>query len=217
MSKCIKCKIDVNGKHKHCPFCDAELTGNFTEDVYPQIKRERKSIINKLVIFISLLIAMVSLFTEYYVNHNFKVSKYVIFGLLTHYLVVRYILKRYSHILVKINRQFFLIMMLFIMWYFITKASMIPTYFIPILSLVIGLINAVILLIYGKKFVSKFGGIILFNTFIGFIPTIFALAGACSINIISYVSTLFYIIIFTGVFIFYKKNMLDTIEKTFNI
>lgn len=217
MSKCIKCKIDVSGRHKHCPFCDAELTGNFTEDVYPQIKRERKGIINKLIIFISLLIAIISVFSEYYINHNLHVSKYVIFGLLTHYLVVRYILKRYSHILVKINRQFVLIMMLFIMWYFITRFSMIPTYFIPILSLVIGLINAVILLIYGKKFVSRYGGIILFNTIIGFIPTIFALAGACSIKIISYICTLFYLIIFIGVFIFYKKNMLDTIEKTFNI
>lgn len=216
MRTCSKCNLKISGSFKKCPICDYELKGESSSFIFPFVKEPKKLII-KTVVFLSFVISLLSLFIEYYTSGKFDVSYYIILGLVTNFLVLKALIKKYSNLIKRLNSYFILILLIFLIWHFFTNSYIITTYLIPILIMFMGLVNSVMMIIYRKNFMKRFGGVVLFNIFIGFIPLVIVLLKKSNFPIIAYVSFLLYIIFFIGVFIFYRKNLFDEFKKTFNI
>lgn len=217
MSKCNKCKIEINGNISHCPLCNNKLKGSITENVFPIIKINESKLLSKILLLVSLAIAIIGTFLEYYISKKIFISKYIIFGLITNYILIILILKNYKNILKMLNKYFLIMFFLFIVWYFITKSLIITTYFIPIICIIIYVFNSIVMLVYRDSYIIKYTRTILLDVLIGLIPLLLIYLKITSSNLIPYISVLIDVIFFLGVLIFCKDNIFEEIERTFNI
>ena len=94
MSKCKKCNIEYNGNLELCPLCQTELVGKKTESVFPKIKNTKETILYKILLFVSFSIGVLFAFTEYMISKELTISKFIVLGLLTNYVLVKFILKK---------------------------------------------------------------------------------------------------------------------------
>ena len=217
MKRCSKCKISYNGNLKRCPLCQAELSGKNSVGVFPKIKTKKENLLNKILLFTSIAVAITFSFVEYNIHKQLTISKYVSLSLFTCYILVIYIIKKYKNILKIMNKYFIIILILTFLWFFITKSLIITSYIIPILCIIILIYNSITMLVLKDSYIIKFLKIILIDSLIGLIPWILTLLSLITHNILSNICLLLDILILIGLLIFCKENVIEEFKKLFNI
>ena len=122
MRKCNKCNIEFNGNFEMCPLCNSRMTGKKTDNVFPKIKTSNPTLLYKVLSFVSFSIGVLFAFTEYVISKSFYINKFVVLGLVTNYILVKFILKNYKDVLKMMNKYFLIILILFFTWFLATKS-----------------------------------------------------------------------------------------------
>ena len=216
MKKCKKCNIEYNGNLELCPLCQTELIGKKCESVFPRLKNTKETLLYKILLFVSFSIAILFAFTEYMISKELTISKFIVLGLLTNYVLVKFILKNYKDVLKMMNKYFWIILILFFAWYFVTKSLIITTYLIPILCLVIFAFNSITMLVLKDNYIIKFAKTILLDCVIGLIPLLLVYLKLSTFPVLSYICAILDLLVFTGLIIFCKDNIINELKKIFN-
>lgn len=85
MKHCTKCKVDIGGNNLICPLCKNELEyGEKTPNVFPAVPSiyEEQNIVFKILIFISILGASITLIVNYLINNYISWSLFVVVGII---------------------------------------------------------------------------------------------------------------------------------------
>ena len=216
MHRCKKSDIKFNGDLKYCPLCQAELEGRKSENVFPVIKKEKKGLLHKVLLFISLSIAILFSFIEYNITQAFSISKFVWLGLITNYILIRFILKNYKNPIKMMNKYFWIILILFFIWFFVIRNLIITTYLIPILCFIIFAFNSITIIVLRDNYIIKFGKTIILDCFIGLIPLLLVFLNLSTFELLSYICAVVDLLIFLGLIIFCRDNILEEFKKIFN-
>ncbi len=216
MRKCKKCQVQYNGHLNRCPLCKSELVGKMTPNVFPKIKSPKNKLITKILLYISFCASLLCSFIEYTITQSLTASKYVILGLITNYLMVNFIIKNYKNVIKMLNKYFWLLLFIFFVWYFVTKSLIITTYFIPILCIIIFAFNSIVMLVLRNDYILKFGKTILLDCIIGLIPLALVAFHLTTFSLLSYICAILDLLVFVGLLIFCKDNILEELQKIFN-
>lgn len=218
MKKCNKCNMEINGDLKYCPLCQNKLIGCSSPCVFPEnIKRQKDTILFKILFFVSIVLGIMSFFLEYVITGNLYYSFYAVLGLITNLILLLIILKNNQNVLKMMAKYFFVILALLFIWYFVTRNLIIITYIIPSLCIVIYLFSSITMIVLKGYYITKYTGIILTNAIIGFIPMLFVFFRLTTFNILAYICFMLDIIIFLALIIFCKEKIFDEMKKLFSI
>ncbi len=216
MKKCSKCMIEFNGNLKICPLCQSELYGNNTNSVFPKLNYKKNKLLYKILLFVSFCIGILFAFIEYNMHSSLYITKYVIFGLITNYVLIKFIHNNYKNVLKMMNGYFFVLIILFLLWFWITKSLIITTYLVPVLCIIIFIFNSITLLVLKDSYLIKFVKTILSDCLVGLIPLLLVYFKLTTFDLLSYICVLLDIIVFIGLLIFCKDNVIEEIKKIFN-
>ena len=216
MKKCSKCMIEFNGNLKICPLCQSELYGNNTNSVFPKLNYKKNKLLYKILLFVSFCIGILFAFIEYNIHSSLYITKYVIFGLITNYVLIKFIHNNYKNVLKMMNGYFFVLIILFLLWFWITKSLIITTYLVPVLCIIIFIFNSITLLVLKDSYLIKFVKTILLDCLVGLIPLLLVYLKLTTFDLLSYICVLLDIIVFIGLLIFCKDNVIEEIKKIFN-
>lgn len=218
MKKCNKCNIEFNGNIKYCPLCQNKLTNFSSPNVFPpNIKRQKDTILFKILLFVSIVMSIISIFLEYIITKKFNYSFFVTFGLITNMILLLFILENYQNVLKMMAKYFYVILTLLFIWYFATKNLIITTFIIPGLCIVIYLFNGITMIVLKNYYITKYTGIILFDAIIGLIPMLLVFLNLTTINILAYICFMLDIFIFLALIIFCKQKIFNELKKMFSI
>lgn len=216
MKKCSKCMIEFNGNLKICPLCQSELYGSNTNSVFPKLNYKKNKLLYKILLFVSFCIGILFAFIEYNIHSSLYITKYVIFGLITNYVLIKFIHNNYKNVLKMMNGYFFVLIILFLLWFWITKSLIITTYLVPVLCIIIFIFNSITLLVLKDSYLIKFVKTILLDCLVGLIPLLLVYLKLTTFDLLSYICVLLDIIVFIGLLIFCKDNVIEEIKKIFN-
>ena len=216
MKKCSKCMIEFNDNLKICPLCQSELYGNNTNCVFPKLNYKKNKLLYKILLFVSFCIGILFAFIEYNMHSSLYITKYVIFGLITNYVLIKFIHNNYKNVLKMMNGYFFVLIILFLLWFWITKSLIITTYLVPVLCIIIFIFNSITLLVLKDSYLIKFVKTILLDCLVGLIPLLLVYFKLTTFDLLSYICVLLDIIVFIGLLIFCKDNVIEEIKKIFN-
>lgn len=216
MRKCNKCNIEFNGNFEMCPLCNSRMTGKKTDNVFPKIKTSNPTLLYKVLSFVSFAIGVLFAFTEYIISKSFYINKFVVLGLVTNYILVKFILKNYKDVLKMMNKYFLIILILFFTWFLATKSLIITTYLIPILCIIIFVFNSITMLVLKNPYIIKFVKTILLDCLIGLIPLILVVFKLTTFEILSYICAILGLLAFVGLLIFCKEDIIEEFKKVFN-
>ena len=158
-------------------------------------------------------VAIISVCIEYYISRRIDVSRYIIFGVITTFIAVKLIQKNYSNVFRFMNRYFLFIIIALIIWYFVTKADIIPTYLFPIFLIIALIYDSLVILILRSKYVIEYMKTIIIDILFGMVPVVFILSGAVSNRIPSYICILLNVIFLLGIIVFGKDYLALELRK----
>lgn len=218
MKKCNSCNILFNTNELICPLCQNTLIGKSGNSIFPKnIRHKTHSLILKIVIFSSLVSAIISTFIELYIFNKINYNIYVYLGLLTNYSIIYFILKNSKNILKMFFKYGFLLIILTFIWYYFTKVKFIVNYIIPSIGLFELLFSVLISLIIRKNYFIKYSNLILMNLFILLLPIFLVLFNITSNNLMSYICFISALITIIGLIIFCYDDIKEEVSKIFNV
>jgi len=218
MKKCNSCKIEFNTSENLCPLCQNQLMGNCENDVFPKnVRFSTNSLILKLLLFCSIVVALIVGFIEVYNTHALKYTLYTSLGLITNFCVIYFILKNYQNVLKMFGKYGFILIVLILIWYFVTKNTIIMDYIVTSICLLELLFNFVTGLVLKRSYLVKYSSIIVMNIFLLILPSIFVLFGFITNPIMAYICLVFALITIAGLFIFCFDDIKEELSKIFNI
>ena len=216
MKKCNSCNIKFNTTEKVCPLCQNKLVGN-AEGVFPiNYRFKGNRMLNKVMLFLSLVIYIISSFVDYQLNQTFTWSVIVALALITNFIIVNAILKSYKDTIGMLGKYGMVLMTIFFIWYFYTKEPIITNYLIPVLCLIEQGLTIVIAAIMRNTYIFRYLKIILVNIVLSLVPLILVLFNLVTYKLLAYISGLVSIIILIGIVIFYFDDLKDELSRIFN-
>lgn len=218
MKKCNSCKIEFNTSEKLCPLCQNELVGECENEVFPKnIRFTASSLILKIVLFCSVVTALIVGFIEVYNTHSLKYTCYTSLGLITNFCVIYFILKNYQNVLKMFGKYGFILIVLILIWYFVTKNTIIMDYIVTSICLLELLFNFITGLVLKRSYLVKYSNIIVMNIFLLILPSIFVALGFITNPIMAYICLVFALITIAGLFIFCFDDIKEELSKIFNV
>ncbi|MGN1336971.1 MAG: DUF6320 domain-containing protein [Candidatus Coprovivens sp.] len=218
MKKCHSCKIEFNTSSKYCPLCQNVLVGEAKEIIFPKnIKLQTNSLIMRILLFCSLVMFTISCFIELMIIKHVHISLYVGLGLITNYIIIYYILRNSNNTYRMFARYGLLIIILLLIWYYVTGFKIFTNYIIPIVSISELIFNFIVVIIVRRNYLVKYTSTILMNLFLLIIPMIFVELKMTTNNVLSYVCCLFAIISIIGLLVFFFDDIKEELSKLFNI
>ena len=150
MKHCNKCDVDINTNEKYCPLCQAKLEGK-NSSVYPVLKSKAIDVILKIILFISLVSIFINCYIDYVINNKLTYSIFVILGVVSFYILIKYIFKSVHKDLLSVfyNIMLIVIILLFI-WFGATKTDVIVSIIIPSITIFDLLLSTILALILRK-------------------------------------------------------------------
>lgn len=217
MKHCNNCKIDFNTVEKVCPLCQSKLTGT-CKSVFPVLKINRNDLLLKIVLFISVVAAFINCYIDYMIHNKITYSSFVILGVVTFYVLLKYILKSVHKDLLSVfyNMVFVVIILLFV-WFYFTKLSIIPSIIIPIITMVDLLMSSLVALILRQKYIRKYIHVIFMNCVISLIPVILVFTKITDDLVLAHISFGCAVISIIGLIIFDFNSLKEEIYKMFYI
>ena len=217
MKHCDKCDIDINTNEKVCPICQAKIKGE-SNSVYPKLKNQTVDIVLKFIAFFSLVAVFISGYIDYIVNNKLTFSLFVMLGVLSFYIVVRYIFKSIHKNLLNVfyNIMMIVIILLFI-WYGITKTNELVSIVIPIIIIIDLLLSTLLILILRKNYIRKYIHVILMNVLFTFIPVLLVFFKFTTNLLTIHISFIFAVITVFYLIVFDFNSLKEEIHKMFHI
>ena len=218
MKKCNSCNIEFNTSSKYCPLCQNVLVGEAKDIQFPKnVRYQSNSLIQKLLLFGSIIIALIFGFVELLVTKKLTISTYVGLGLLTNYLVILLIIKHYQNIYKVFTNYGIFIVSLLLIWYFVTKIAIITNYIIPSVCLFELLSNLTIEVVLRKHKIFKTTKKFVVNILLLLLPIVLVLLNQTTNDIMAYICLLISIIALVGALIFSFNEIKEEFSKIFNI
>ena len=135
MKHCNNCKLDINTAEKVCPLCQSKLEGT-CRPVFPVLKAKRNDLVLKILLFISVVAMFICGYIDYIANSKITFSLFVVLGVISFYILIRYILKSaHKDLLSVFYNIIFMIVILLFVWFGFTKLKIIPSLIIPIITM----------------------------------------------------------------------------------
>ena len=217
MKHCNKCDININTNEKYCPLCQAKLEGK-SNSVYPTLKNKTIDFVLKIILFISLVSIFINCYIDYVVNNKLTYSLFVILGVLSFYVLVRYIFKNVHKDLLSVfyNILLIIIILLFI-WFGVTREDVIASIVIPSLTIFDLLASTVLALVLRKNYIRKYIHVILMNIILSFVPIILVFTKVTNDLVIAHIAFIFAIVTILYLVVFDYSSLKEEIFKMFHI
>ncbi len=218
MRMCNRCKIKFNTTSDICPLCQNKLQAGKIDSVFPtNVRYKTHFIILKFLLFISLVVAITAGSIEFYITNNLYYSLFISGGLITNYIFLYFILKNKENVLSFFGKCGVVLITLALVWYIITKSTIITNFIIPSICIFELLFNLITFIVLKKNYVVNYFNLIILNILILIIPLILILLHCTTFNLLSYICFIMDLIILIGLIIFYFDEIKDELNKLFNL
>lgn len=219
MQYCRKCKVSVVGNKACCPLCQGELTGEPSEEVYPEIARPKISseFLLKLISFVAITAIVVCFAVNYMIPTEVRWSLISAAGILCAWLTTSVGIVYRKRVLKNITWQLFLITALSVLWDRFTGWRGWSLDFVLPCGCVASMIS---IFIIAKVLKMKAGEYVLYmiiGGIYGMLPFICLLFGMIHIVYPSVICTGISVIFIAALFIFRGKTTRDEMEKRFHL
>ena len=217
MKHCNKCNVSINTDEKYCPLCQAKLEGK-SSSVYPTLKSKKIDIVLRFILFFSLVAIFINCYIDFCVNNKLTYSLFVLLGVLSFYILIRYIFKSVHKDLLGVfyNIMLIIIILLFV-WFGFTKSSIIASIIIPSIVIFDLLLSTILALILRKNYIRKYIHVIFMNILLSFVPVILVLTKVSSDLIISHIAFGFAMVTVLYLIVFDFNQLKDEVLKMFHI
>ena len=217
MKHCNKCDVDINTNEKYCPLCQAKLEGK-NSSVYPVLKSKAIDVILKIILFISLVSIFINCYIDYVINNKLTYSIFVILGVVSFYILIKYIFKSVHKDLLSVfyNIMLIVIILLFI-WFGATKTDVIVSIIIPSITIFDLLLSTILALILRKNYIKKYIYVIFMNILLSIIPVILVFANITNDLVIAHIAFIFAMITVFYLVVFDYQSLKEEVQKMFYI
>lgn len=217
MKHCDLCRVDFTGELDQCPLCQAKLTGAAEPAVFPRNEvKESGATALKVLAFATGACLLVMLFLWQLLTLPGDIVSTVCLGLIVNYLFVRNILAHSPDFLRVVVRYFLILLGIAVVWFILTQNLVITTFVIPGICLLALVFDAVLVSIFRGTFVSGYAKYLLFNVILGIAPLALVAFGLTTWNVLAYASALTSAVLFWGLLVFARKQLLAEIHKLFS-
>lgn len=218
MKKCTSCKISFNTSEELCPLCQNKLKGNKYDNIFPvNIRLKTNELIYKILVFISLATVILSTFIELYLSKNIRYTFIIFEAIVTNLVIVYFILKNHQNVLKMFEKYGLFLVILTLLWYFITKSVIITNYIIPSLCIFELVFNLITFIVLKHNYIVNFLGLLLINVILLIVPILLVLFGCTTFKLLSYICFVAALIIIVGLLIFYFDEIKEEFIKIFNV
>ena len=212
MKECKSCHIKLNTNYEFCPFCQDKLEGK-SFSYYPKYKKRKSPKIFKIIVFISILIALITGFIDYQIHSYLTWSMYILLALLSNIIITYYIFNSENDIHNSLVGYGLVLILIAIIWYYLTKLKYITDYIIPILCILIMLYTSFISFFTKVKPLSFLS----VNMLVVIEPILLVLGHYTTNNLLCYLCILIFIIIILRLYFFHHDELKEELIKIFRI
>ena len=219
MNKCNKCNVYINTKTNKCPLCGCNIAKKGGNNIFPHVNYIYKKyhLMMKIILFLSLCGAIISLYINYSISHRLSWSYFVVLGIISFWITLTISIKSHKNIIKMLFLEMTILILLSFLWDFITgfKAWSI-NYCLPFISISY-IVGISIIRLFLKKLEKEFIFYLIVSSLIGIIPGILIIFNKVSIYWPSYISVIISIVMLLFLFVFNRKQVKNELEKRFHI
>ena len=215
MKTCNNCNINIDTPAIKCPICGSILVGKDTNTTYPKVKKKYTTF-NRVLLFILSVVMIINVYLDLQLMNHITWSKYVIFGCIAFYLMVRSIIRSHRNPMSLLTGYALLLVILLLVFFWLTKFYVITDFIIPILCLFELVISVFYALVIKNKYIKKYLSVIVTNMLVSFIPFGLMIFKLTTFNVLVNISYVLSIISFVGLIIFDYDDLKDELSKIFN-
>jgi hypothetical protein len=159
---------------------------------------------------------IINVYLDLQLTNHITWSKYVVFGCAVFYIVVRSIIRSHRNPMSLLTGYAFLLVVLLLIFFWLTKFYVITNFIIPILCLTELIISVFYALVVKNKYIKKYLSVIVTNMLVSFIPFGLMIFKLTTFNVLVNISYVLSIISFVGLIIFDYDDLKDELSKIFN-
>lgn len=216
MKYCEYCKVYTREDRENCPLCENKLE-NINEEheqIFPKIPSiYKRNLALKITGFISIALIVLSFAIYFLFPTNINWPILILFGLLSVWLDLSFLIRKKTHLPKKIIWQVFIITVICIFWDVYTGFNGWSIEFVfPIICILAMLVMYILALVL-KLSINDYITYIIIDTFFGIIPIIFIVLDLVEIIFPSIISITVSIISLAAIFIFEGKNIIYELKK----
>ena len=218
MKECKRCHISFATSESVCPLCQNALVGTCDDLVFPtNIRFRTNRFLVQLFLFISLVVLFITGFIELMLSARLYYSLFILAGLATNFILVTYVLLNKQDILDLFGKYGLILVLLSLLWYVITKNTIITNYIIPSFCIFELLFNLISFIVLKNHYIVGYLKILLLNLFLLIIPGILILLNCITVPILTWIAFVLGLIILLGLLMFYFDEIQLECKKIFNI
>ena len=167
MKECKRCHISFATSESVCPLCQNALVGTCDDLVFPtNIRFRTNRFLVQLFLFISLVVFIIAGFIELMLSARLYYSLFILAGLATNFILVTYVLLNKQDILDLFGKYGLILVLLSLLWYVITKNTIITNYIIPSFCIFELLFNLISFIVLKNHYIVGYLKILLLNLFL---------------------------------------------------
>lgn len=217
MKHCGPCGVDFTGELDQCPLCQAKLTGTTEPAVFPRNEvKESGATALKVLAFATGVCLLVLVFLWQLLTWPGDIVATACLALIVNYLFVRNILAHSPDFLRVVVRYFLILLGIAAVWFALTQDLFITTFIIPGICFLALVFDAVLISVFRGTFVSGYAKYLLFNMVLGIAPIALVALGLTTWDVPAYISAFTSSVLFWGLIVFARKQLLAEIRKLFS-
>lgn len=217
MKRCEPCGVNFSGELDLCPLCQSKLSGKAEPAVFPRNEVKKSGVMAlEVMAFATGVCLLLMLFLWQILSISGDITLTVCLALVVNYLFVRNILAHSPDFLRVVVRYFLILLGLAVIWFLLTQNLIITTYVIPGICLLALVFDAVLVSIFRATFVSGYAKYLIFNVVLGIAPLALVAFNLTTWDVLAYVSALVSGVLFWGLLVFARKELLAEIRKLFS-
>lgn len=221
MQYCEKCKVKIKSKHTKCPLCQGELKGQYDKEnqIFPDLKNNKIKyhFLSQLFTFICISIIVILIVINIIVTPDIWWSMFVSGGVLLIWISFTIGISKRSNLLKNALWQLFLVSSGSVICDINTNWHMWSVnYVIPSIC-VVTIIFMIIICIIQKLKINYYMVYFVIAGLFGIIPIIFIFTGISNVLYPSVICSGISFLLLTGLFIFYRKALIDEIYKKLHV
>jgi hypothetical protein len=219
MKKCYKCDVIVNTSLHKCPLCQNEISHEKVKTcVFPVIPTlyKRHNLLYQILTFISVFGVITCLLINIIVSKEIGWSWFVITGIICFWATIITAIKRRNHFMRFLFAEFNLIIIITILWDYITGWNMWSVDYVFPFTCISYIIVMFIMRIFFNYYIKDYIIYITVNCLMGIIPLILVFFKVLLVNWPSVLSGLTSIFMVALLAIFNRKSLTKELERRFH-
>lgn len=220
MKKCYKCDVTINSSINKCPLCNSNIEDdNIDSSVFPRIpSMYTKSIIFlRLLLFCSILGAIICMVINYFVSNKISWSLFVIAGIASFWVTFMTGIEKRHHFMKLLFSEIMIVLVASVLWDYFTGWHLWSiTYVVPFISIAY-VTTLFFLRIFMKNIFKDYVIYIYINFLVGMVPLYFIFRDILTNEWPSIVCVLFSICSILALAIFNHRQMKNELERRLHI